>query len=104
MASAYYSTVFTQPADEIWDEIWNVIRDFNSYPVWVDGSGESEIEGRPRLCRVVGDIRLRAGAAGRVGRVLSRRVRALAAIVASPSRRPDQIDRGNRADQIGAAK
>ncbi len=41
MASAYYSTVFTQSADEI----WNVIRDFNNYPVWVDGSGESEIEG-----------------------------------------------------------
>jgi hypothetical protein len=40
MASAYYSTVFTQSADDI----WNVIRDFNNYPVWVDGSGESEIE------------------------------------------------------------
>ncbi len=40
MAGAYYSTVFTQSADEI----WNVIRDFNNYPVWVDGSGESEIE------------------------------------------------------------
>ncbi len=40
MACAYYSTVFTQSADEI----WNVIRDFNNYPVWVDGSGESEIE------------------------------------------------------------
>ncbi len=40
MARAYYSTVFTQSADEI----WNVIRDFNNYPVWVDGSGESEIE------------------------------------------------------------
>jgi hypothetical protein len=40
MASAYYSTIFTQSADDI----WNVIRDFNNYPVWVDGSGESEIE------------------------------------------------------------
>jgi hypothetical protein len=40
MANAYYSTVFTQSADEIRP----VIRDFNSYPVWVDGSGESKIE------------------------------------------------------------
>jgi hypothetical protein len=38
MASAYYKTIFTQSADNI----WNVIRDFNNYPVWVDGSGESE--------------------------------------------------------------
>jgi Polyketide cyclase / dehydrase and lipid transport len=37
---AYYSTVFGQSADEI----WRVIRDFNSYPVWVDGAGESHIE------------------------------------------------------------
>lgn len=41
MAYAYYSTVFSQSADDV----WNVIRDFNNYPVWVDGSGESEIEG-----------------------------------------------------------
>jgi hypothetical protein len=40
MAYAYYSTVFSQSADDL----WNVIRDFNNYPVWVDGSGESEIE------------------------------------------------------------
>src|SRR5215510_108503 len=32
MARSYYSTIFEQSADEI----WNVIRDFNSYPVWVD--------------------------------------------------------------------
>jgi len=37
---AIISTIFEQSADEI----WNVIRDFNSYPVWVDGAGESEIE------------------------------------------------------------
>jgi hypothetical protein len=30
MARSYYSTIFEQSADEI----WNVIRDFNSYPVW----------------------------------------------------------------------
>jgi Polyketide cyclase / dehydrase and lipid transport len=40
MAKAYYSTVFAQPADDI----WSVIRDFNNYPVWVNGAGESEIE------------------------------------------------------------
>jgi hypothetical protein len=41
MAKSYYSTIFEQSADEI----WNVIRDFNNYPVWVNGAGESEIEG-----------------------------------------------------------
>jgi hypothetical protein len=41
MAKAYYSTMFPQSADDI----WNVIRDFNNYPVWVDGTGESAIEG-----------------------------------------------------------
>jgi hypothetical protein len=40
MARAYYSTVFAQPAQSIWE----VIRDFNNYPVWVDGAGSSRIE------------------------------------------------------------
>jgi Polyketide cyclase / dehydrase and lipid transport len=40
MARSYYSTVFERPADAV----WAVIRDFNNYPVWVDGAGESEIE------------------------------------------------------------
>lgn len=40
MAKAYYSTVFAQSADHV----WGVIRDFNNYPVWVDGAGESAIE------------------------------------------------------------
>jgi hypothetical protein len=40
MAKAYYSTVFPQPAPAIWE----IIRDFNNYPVWVDGAGESRIE------------------------------------------------------------
>ena len=40
MARSYYSTIFTQSADNV----WCVIRDFNNYPVWVDGAGESEIE------------------------------------------------------------
>ena len=38
MAKAYYSTVFERPAPEI----WNIIRDFNNYAVWVNGDGESE--------------------------------------------------------------
>jgi hypothetical protein len=41
MAKAYYSTVFEQPAAEV----WKIVRDFNNYPVWVGGAGESEIEG-----------------------------------------------------------
>lgn len=40
MARAYYSTVFEQSARDI----WQIIRDFNSYPVWVAGAGESRIE------------------------------------------------------------
>ncbi|MGA2943163.1 MAG: SRPBCC family protein, partial [Xanthobacteraceae bacterium] len=40
MAKAYYSNVFPQSADHI----WSFIRDFNNYPVWVDGAGESHIE------------------------------------------------------------
>jgi hypothetical protein len=40
MARSYYSTVFDQPAAAV----WRVIRDFNAYPVWVDGAGSSEIE------------------------------------------------------------
>ena len=40
MAKAYYSTVFEQSAAEV----WKIIRDFNNYPVWVGGAGESWIE------------------------------------------------------------
>jgi hypothetical protein len=40
MAKSYYSTVFDEPADVV----WRLIRDFNAYPVWVDGAGTSEIE------------------------------------------------------------
>ncbi len=40
MARAYYSTIFQEPAAEI----WKIIRDFNNYPVWVGGAGESRIE------------------------------------------------------------
>ena len=40
MAKAYYSTVFLQPAEAVWE----IIRDFNNYPVWVGGAGESRIE------------------------------------------------------------
>jgi|SRR5690349_15862802 len=41
MARAYYSTVFAQPAQLVWE----VIRDFNNYPVWVDGAASCLIEG-----------------------------------------------------------
>jgi Polyketide cyclase / dehydrase and lipid transport len=41
MAESYFSTVFVQSADTV----WSIVRDFNSYPVWVDGAGASEIEG-----------------------------------------------------------
>ena len=40
MAKSNYSTVFGQSADAI----WSVIRDFNNYPVWVEGAGDSRIE------------------------------------------------------------
>jgi hypothetical protein len=40
MAKAYYSTVFQQPASDVWE----IVRDFNNYPVWVGGAGESRIE------------------------------------------------------------
>lgn len=40
MAKSYYSTIFDQPAEAV----WALIRDFNNYPLWVDGAGESEIE------------------------------------------------------------
>lgn len=40
MAKAYYSTIFEHPAPEV----WKIVRDFNNYPVWVNGAGESEIE------------------------------------------------------------
>lgn len=40
MPQAYYSTVFEHSADAV----WRVIRDFNNYPVRVDGGGESAIE------------------------------------------------------------
>lgn len=40
MARSYYSTIFEQSAEKV----WAAIRDFNDYPIWVDGAGESEIE------------------------------------------------------------
>ena len=40
MTTVSYSTVFEQTADQV----WAVIRDFNSYPVWVDSVTESHIE------------------------------------------------------------
>lgn len=40
MTKVSYSTVFEQTADQV----WSVIRDFNSYPVWVASVTESHIE------------------------------------------------------------
>src|SRR5262245_44114745 len=40
MPRAYYSTIFREPACEIWE----IIRDFNNYPLWVGGAGQSRIE------------------------------------------------------------
>ena len=40
MTKVTYSTVFSQTADQV----WAVIRDFNSYPVWVATVTESHIE------------------------------------------------------------
>ncbi|MBV8453478.1 MAG: SRPBCC family protein, partial [Deltaproteobacteria bacterium] len=40
MTTVYYSTVIDHPAEQV----WSVIRDFNSYPVWVEGIRESHIE------------------------------------------------------------
>src|ERR1700759_4941788 len=40
MARTYYSTVFEQCAADV----WKIIRDFNNYPVWVAGAGESRSE------------------------------------------------------------
>lgn len=40
MATAYYSTVFQQPAASV----WKIIRDFNNYAVWVGGVSDSAIE------------------------------------------------------------
>jgi len=40
MIKVCYSTVFEQTADQV----WAVIRNFNSYPVWVESVSESHIE------------------------------------------------------------
>ena len=40
MTTVSYSTVLEQTADQV----WTVIRDFNSYPVWVASVTESHIE------------------------------------------------------------
>lgn len=40
MTKVYYSTVLEQSADRV----WRAIRDFNSYPQWVESVSESHIE------------------------------------------------------------
>lgn len=39
-SSARYSVVLEQSVREVWD----IVRDFNSYPIWVNGVDESHIE------------------------------------------------------------
>ena len=40
MPKVYYSTILNHSADAV----WGIIRDFNSYPVWVESVTESQIE------------------------------------------------------------
>jgi len=40
MTKAYYSTVLNHPLETVWD----LIRDFNNYPAYIDGVTESVIE------------------------------------------------------------
>jgi hypothetical protein len=40
MITAYYSSILDQPVDRVWD----MVRDFNNYPVYIDGVTESVIE------------------------------------------------------------
>jgi ketosteroid isomerase-like protein len=40
MPRTYYSSVLSQPADEV----WYLVRDFNSYPNYIDGVSQSVIE------------------------------------------------------------
>ncbi len=40
MPRAYYSSVLSQPADQVWD----LVRDFNNYPGYIDGVTQSVIE------------------------------------------------------------
>ena len=40
ISHSYYSVVLEPPAREVWD----IVRDFNSYPLWVDGVEDSHIE------------------------------------------------------------
>jgi hypothetical protein len=44
MTVAYYSTVLDQPIDAV----WSLIRDFNNYPVYIDGVTDSVIEDEKR--------------------------------------------------------
>ena len=50
--NAYYSVVLDRAAPEVWD----TVRDFNSYPIWVNGVHDSHIED-DRSGTTVGGIR-----------------------------------------------
>lgn len=44
MTTAYFSTVLDHPVDKV----WSLLRDFNNYPVYIEGVTESVIEdGKP---------------------------------------------------------
>src|SRR5690554_3124128 len=40
MTTAYFSTVLDHPVDKV----WSLLRDFNNYPVYIEGVTESVIE------------------------------------------------------------
>jgi len=44
MTTAYYSTVLNHPLETVWD----LIRDFNNYPAYIEGVSESMIEDERR--------------------------------------------------------
>ena len=44
MTTAYYSTVLDHPLETV----WSLIRDFNNYPVYIEGVSESVIEDEKR--------------------------------------------------------
>ena len=59
MQRAYYSSVYDQPAAEA----WRVVRDFNNYPLYIEGVTESVIENSRRGDEVGAIRRFRYGGA-----------------------------------------
>ncbi len=86
MATAYYSIVFEQPAAEV----WKIIRDFNDYPVWVGGAGESRM-GDGKSGDAVGAVRsmVRAGT-GRLRGWFAKWLESLRATMGQPAGFPEE--------------